>query len=697
MKWLWTITGGANTLTAAMIADAAAAAMAGGVVAAVDISLSLSWSTFARFELPFFLILFHMAVGVCAGLAFALLRASWVRLGMTPLVKQRPFAAAAAFSGLLLVAFVLPLGAYLAYRGLGPEALPWGWVPRLGAGVVVFAFFSNVLRSSCPRLLRGLAGASCLVIPSCLAVSLSSPPAGASVQPVLDSTMSSKLGLTLVRSLFDSDGDGAPSAFCGRVCDCDDHAPEINPVAIEILDNGIDEDCDGRDLRAAELRALVGESYGSNRGWRPPARNHGTASVPDEPIPGAPVTTAPGTTSAPGAEEDVAKEAEPGLRRHYNVVFVLADTVRADHVGCLGYKRNTTPRIDALAKDAVLFTQARAQGSRTPWSFPSMFTGLFHSEIAGEKKSFPKIFDSNIFISEILKDAGYATWAISSYIYFTAENGFAQGFDGFDTELHTIRAHIRKKPTSDLVTERTLAQIDRIKEEGKGPFFVFAHYADPHAPYVRHKGFKGFGKERSQRYDGEIQFVDHHIGVLLDGLDKRGLTEETVVIVAADHGEALTKKDDHGVQGHGQNLYEEQIHVPLVIKVPGQKPRRIDQQVGLIDVVPTIVDVTGVPFDGKFSGVSLLPLILGEEFTHPPVFSEKPYPRRRAQVAMVEWPYKIYWRVASKSWRLYDLSKDPGEKKNLRKKEPEVFKRLSATAQLWRSELDVPDKKEKKK
>lgn len=688
MKWLWKIGTGTNSLTAAIVADAASAAMAGGVVAAVDISLSISWSTFARLELPFFLVLFHMAMGVGAGVGFALLRAGWSRLGLTAWTRSRPLVAAMILAASFLVVFVLPLWGYLAYRGLGPAALPWGWIPRLGAGLTAFLALSNVLRSSCPRLLTGLAGASCLVIPSCLALFLSSPPAGASVQPVLDSTMSSRLGLTLVRNFFDRDGDGAPSAFCGRVCDCNDNAPGINPVAIEIMDNGIDEDCDGVDLHAAELQAMAGDSYSPHAGWRAPAG--GTASLPDEPVAQGAPTKAKEDAPAGGEAESGAAESAGSLRRKYNVVFILADTVRADHVGCLGYKRNTTPRIDAFAKGATLFTQARSQGSRTPWSFPSMLTGLFHSEIAGEKKSFPKIFDSNIFVSEILRDAGYLTWAISSYIYFTPDNGFAQGFDGFDTELHTLRAHIRKKPTSDLVTDRTLAQIDRWQEAGKGPFFVFSHYADPHAPHVKHKGFKSFGKERKERYDGEILFVDHHIGRLLDGLEERGLSEETIVIVAADHGEALVKKEDHGVQGHGQNLHEEQIHVPLAIRVPGLKPRVVDQPVGILDVVPTLVDLTGVPFDGRFSGVSLLPLLRGEKFKHPPVFSEKPYPRRKAQVAMVDWPYKVYWRVADKSWYLYDLSKDPGEKTNLRKKKPEVFKRLSAMARLWRSNLDIP-------
>jgi choline-sulfatase len=691
MKWLWKIGTGANSLIAGIIADAASAAMAGGVIAAVDISLSISWSTFARLELPFFLVLFHMALGVGAGVGFALLRAVWDRLGLTAWTRCRPIAAAAIFGATFLAAFVLPLWGYLAYRGLGPSALPWGWVPRLGAGLAAFLPLSRMLRSACPRLLTGLAGASCLVIPTCVALFLSSPPAGASVQPVLDSTMSSKLGLTLVRSLFDRDGDGAPSAFCGRVCDCDDNSSDVNPVAIEIMDNGIDEDCDGFDLRAAELRAIVGDSYVPHAGWRPPPG--GTASLPDEPVPGPPATSEQEKTlPTEGRSKTASTDGIKNLRRKYNVVFVLADTVRADHVGCLGYKRNTTPRMDALAEEAVLFTQARSQGSRTPWSFPSMLTGLFHSEIAGEKKSFPRIFDSNIFISEILRDAGYLTWAISSYIYFTPDNGFAQGFDGFDTELHTLRAHIRKKPTSDLVTDRTLDRIDRWRKETNDPFFAFAHYADPHGPYVKHKGFKGFGKSRKERYDGEIQFVDHHVGRLLDGLKERGLDGDTVLIVAADHGEAILEKEDHGVQGHGQNLYDEQIHVPLIIKVPGQKPRVVKEPVGIVDLVPTIVDLTGVPFDGHFSGVSLLPMIRGEEFSHPPVFSEKPYPRRRAQVAMVEWPYKVYWRVAGKSWRLYDLSKDPGEKTDLRKAEPEVFKVLSAKVKLWRSKLDVPKK-----
>ena len=372
-----------------------------------------------------------------------------------------------------------------------------------------------------------------------------------------------------------------------------------------------------------------------------------------------------------------------------NFLVVLTDTVRSDRLGCLGYELDTTPRIDELASRSALFTQARAQGPRTPLSMPSIMTGLYHSEIAANRGFYSRVYEDNVFISEILRDVGYSTWAISSFIYYLPENGFAQGFDEFDTELHTLRRPIRRKPTSDLVTDRTLAQIDSLKGAGESPFFVLAHYADAHRPYIHHKGFAGFGRSRSRRYAGEIRFVDHHVGRLLDGIRERGLEENTIVIVAADHGEALSEKKDHGVEGHGQNLYDEQIRVPLIIHVPSGTTRVIDQPVGLIDLAPTIVDLAGIPSEQPFSGNSLLPLLAGEFVQRPPVYSERRSRKRRTEITMVQWPYKLHMRAAGKKWRLFNLAEDPHELKDISKKEPDVSSRMVAEARQWRSKLSL--------
>lgn len=659
---------------------AAAGAVAGLGVGIADLLLSLSWQLALASDLFGSLILLHVTVGALLAVALWSLWRQWANFLARFLVSRAM--ALAAGGGVLLAMGISCTQVYLNWRGLGWTALPWDGVAILGFAAALFFLILRLPQIRCNYLKAALTfGAVLTTMRVCFLLVL--PPAGAAVHPVLDKTLSSRLALRALRVLSDRDGDGFPTAYCGGVCDCDDSSKAINPAAHEVLDNDIDEDCDGADLRMSDLQKILGPTAQAQPP-RPDVPSSG--GKPEE----SNQTPAPATEEATGKDTTAPHAEADNPSPQPNFLLVIVDTMRADHVSCLGYKLNTTPRIDELAQKSVLFTQARSQGSRTPWSFPSFLTGRYHSEIAADQKSFPRIHEENVFLSETLNDSGYATWAISSYIYYVPENGFAQGFEGFDVELHTLRHHIRKKPTSDLVTDRTLAQIDRWSAKDNRPFFYVAHYADPHAPYVRHKGFEGFGKERSRRYDGELQFVDHHVGRLLDGIRERKLADNTVVIVMSDHGEGLSEEDDHGDKGHGQNLFDEQIRVPLIIHVPGGQAAVANHPVGLIDLAPTILELANIPSKGPLSGFSLVPAINGTPFTRAPVYSEKPYPKHKTRVAMVRWPYKLHWRVTRNKFRLFNLETDPGETKDLSKSEPQVLKKMKAEAQLWRAQLKRP-------
>lgn len=190
-------------------------------------------------------------------------------------------------------------------------------------------------------------------------------------------------------------------------------------------------------------------------------------------------------------------------------------------------------------------------------------------------------------------------------------------------------------------------------------------------------------------YDEEIWFTDHHIGRLLDGLEARGLAQDTVVVVTADHGEGLEEGADHGHLYHGQTLYDNVLRVPLIVHAPGLPARRVAEPVALIDVVPTLLDLTGVPSEGSLSGVSLVPWMQEGQGVanapHPPVFSVKALPHSARRISMVAWPHKVIWRLAYNRWQLYDLARDPGETRNLARTERELLGHLRGRVQAWRS------------
>jgi len=486
---------------------------------------------------------------------------------------------------------------------------------------------------------------------------------------VLESGVTGRYVLNVLRQLHDFDGDGHPHAACWDECDCNDIAWFIYPGAPEVLDNAIDEDCDGQDLHQSDLRRL-GLSARKDKTER----------------------TDPTLDTESKGGTGNGQLAEKSYQNRYNVLLILIDTLRADHLSCYGYKRKTSPRLDEFANQSVLFLQARAQGAKSRESIPSILTGLYYAELDRTEQEWPIILDENIMLAEMFQAAGYSTWGITSYIYFLPQYGFAQGFDEFDTKI-LKKTNVHWKSTSHLVTDRVLQEIDQKTEDGNVPYFLLAHYADPHAGYIRHEESPRFGPYIQDVYDQEIFYTDLHIGRLLDGLEERGRFEDTIVLITADHGEGLDKKKDHGFDYHGQTLYDNLIRVPLMIRAPFSIAQKTSESVALLDIVPTLLDATGLEASNELKGVSLVPLLLGHEFERPPVFAQRNIPRRLRRSAIIEWPYKVIWRTYLNRWMLYDLSRDPNERKNLSRKHPEILKQLAAKLKAWPSTLTPMKKK----
>ncbi len=334
---------------------------------------------------------------------------------------------------------------------------------------------------------------------------------------------------------------------------------------------------------------------------------------------------------------------------HQDVVLVVVDTLRADHLGVYGYERATSPRLDAFARRAAVFDTA---WSAAPWTLPSVMsimTSRYPSAHRVENDGL-RLADDVPTVAETLQRAGYATGGFVSHVYVSSLYGFGRGFEVFDDfglSQPGYRLEAGMEPPADRVTDAALAWL---RGQGRRPVFLLVHYFDPHWPYAPPEAYRAlfpdayhgpldasydaiskfldplapipedYRRFLIDRYDGEVRFVDDQLGRLLDGLAASGRAPRSWVLVTADHGEEFK---DHGSMGHGRRLYEETIHVPLIIgRAAGQGSggaggSRVATPVSGIDLFPTIAALAGAAAPAGLQGTSLAPL-LGRGGNAPP-------------------------------------------------------------------------------
>jgi len=425
---------------------------------------------------------------------------------------------------------------------------------------------------------------------------------------------------------------------------------------------------------------------------------------------------------------------EPGSVPKPNVVLIVIDTLRADHLGAYGYDKPTSPNIDAIARQGTVFQSAH---STTSWTLPSVvsiFTGLYPAA-HGVERNVSLLGDEPAVLAEAFGAAGYESMAISANVAFvTPHSGVARGFAQFEVlpsppptdppspDQMAGDSHFQslvRVPTADLLTDRALTWLDeRSKSGSRKPFFLYLHYFDPHAGYFPPADYaRRFGVSPEEPlagraqwalwrkhqvpgaagpealavlralYDAEIAFTDAEIGRFLEGLRKVQQEPEPIVIVTADHGEEL---GDHGGLQHGQTLWEEVLHVPLVISGPGvPKEARVDAPVSLVSLWPTIAALTRIDLPPKVQGISLIPLMQGKASTPEKIFAdlEPVFPgyRHVHRKALSQASWKLLMSP-TKTVELYDLFDDPAETRNLAATEPS---RTAFLKTLLRNRLDL--------
>jgi arylsulfatase A-like enzyme len=397
---------------------------------------------------------------------------------------------------------------------------------------------------------------------------------------------------------------------------------------------------------------------------------------------------------------------EPHAAR--NVLFILVDTLRTDHLSAYGYARDTSPALEKLAAGGVRFDRAYAPAPWTKPSVASMFTGQYPHR-HGLNFVMATLPASAQTLAERLSQAGFVSAGVVSHGFVGPRNGFDQGFEVFDAEEAKGHAHV----STAGVTKRARKLLENLRERER-PFFLFVHYFDPHYEFRRHPEYGYAAGSRGRLsggedihdlrdmgpsltaeeveflesvYDEEIRFTDAGIGRLLDALEELGLDDDTLVVVTADHGEEFFGR---GWLGHTRTLYEEVIRVPLIIRVPGnnERGRAVAAPVSLVSLAPTILDYLGVDApDAGFQGPSLRPLIDGSPGEDlPPVRSEVRFivlssenvlaEKVAYKHAVIDGRHKLIKDFREQSYELYDLERDPGERENLAASRPELLREM---------------------
>lgn len=346
-----------------------------------------------------------------------------------------------------------------------------------------------------------------------------------------------------------------------------------------------------------------------------------------------------------------------------NVVVITLDTVRADHLGCYGYRSIATPNLDALARSSARFTRAFTPVPLTLPAHTALFTGSFPMATGVHDFSANKVPSDAVTLAEVLHDHGYSTAAFLGAAVLDARFGLNQGFDTYFDHFDFNR---QDESGMDRVKRRGAQVVDRalewLKANPRRPFFLWVHLYDAHYPYTPPEPYAS--RYAGRLYDGEIAYDDAQVGRLIASLKELGVYENTVLAVTADHGEGL---GEHGEKTHGFFVYNSTLHVPLLVKVPGAGAKAIEKEASLVDVMPTMLQALRLPIPPGVQGRSLLSAILGR----PSAGASSLYAETFLPLLHFHWSQLRALQsdglkyIEAPRPELYDIRADPHETKNL--------------------------------
>lgn len=348
-----------------------------------------------------------------------------------------------------------------------------------------------------------------------------------------------------------------------------------------------------------------------------------------------------------------------------NVVVVTLDTLRADRLGCYGFRGVETPNIDALAAEGVLFEQATSTVPLTLPSHASIFTGLIPPRHGVRDNGGFFVEKETTTLAERLKDGGYATGAFVGAWVLDSRWGLDQGFDHYSDRFDLSKYKVVNLGTvqkkGDEVMDLALEWLEGVKER---KFFAWVHLYDPHTPYEPPEPF--LSRYRGQRYVGEVAYTDQVVGRLTSWLKQAGVWDRTVVVLLSDHGESL---GEHGENAHTFFVYDATQAVPLVVRTPWGDRGRSRAQVSTVDVMPTVLDLVGLSPQPGLDGRSLARLVLHPAAESPGVaYSETYFPRFHYGWQHLRAMRDGKWKyIEAPTPELYDVQQDPGETKNVYK------------------------------
>ena len=385
-------------------------------------------------------------------------------------------------------------------------------------------------------------------------------------------------------------------------------------------------------------------------------------------------------SSRPFAMPEDVRRVVDGDKDIRGIILISIDTLRADHLGCYEYSRNTSPNIDDLAAEGILFNHVV---SPIPYTLPahcSMMTGTnpYYHQVH-DNLNF-RLDDSNITLAELLKSNGFVTGAIIGAFALDGLFGLDQGFDTYDDDINADEQIAKLSPfTSERKADEVTELAQRwLNENGSEKFFLFVHYYDVHHPYQWHDDtafkYPFLVPSFKDAYDSEIAYTDGYVGKIIDTLKQRGLYDSSLIVVVGDHGESLT---EHKEATHGFFVYHSSIHVPLVVKVPGLSRKvRNNDVVGIIDIVPTICHLLGIEPPEAVEGRSLL--ADAHQDGQRMIYCESMKPTEYNGQSLLGLAGKRYKYIHTTRPELYDLWDDPHEAENIIDECPEIAARFEA-------------------